>query len=1539
MLRRRILNTSLISLSILLLSGLALGSFQTASPPVFEGQVWQRMGGPPGGLGYDIRVNFDDPDIWYVTDAHSGFHISTDRGLTWVQSNQGIERRFGTVDVPVFSATVDPHDPDIIWIGTQLTGHIYKSTDGGGSWVAMDEGIGQHGGLSFRGFTVDPRSSDVVYAAAEVDAHVLVASGRTDVHPNGKGGRVFRTDDGGRQWQLIWEGDALARYIWIDPTNPDVLYISTGFFDRFPLNLPEEFSPTNAGGFGVYKSTDAGATWILSGEANGLEDTYVSALYMKPDDPLTLLAAAGSWIIGMIDLPDGDVALPGGLYITQDGAETWTKLMGNEAFVAVEYCEKDPDIAYAASANAVYRSGDGGLTWDRYPPHGTERDSWGPPGLYPGVPVDIQIDPASCDRLLINNYIGGNFASVDGGMSWDLASTGYSGSSITQVHVDPADPQHVIAATTMAPFQSFDGGVTWSSVSYGDLMGGLMKMAFDPTDLKHAIGSNERAPSQIFETTDAGHDWTVRLDLRDILMANYDESEWQDGKVLVFDLEYAPSDPTYAYAATLHPPIPDEEFPNWKEGLGILRSTDGGRSWSLANDFTTTEMGFAALAIHPKDPQQVFAVDFYGQGVLVTEDGGSSWEKRNGSMGNRFGELHDIVIDADNPNRMFAGGLNGLFRSEDGGQSWRQISAGLDPAANVNSILLDPTDRKIVYIATLELGAYVSLDGGDSFSPLGQVPGGERLPVVDLAVAHDGSVVYGAVGLQGVYRLGTPTAVVETPQPEAADETSETTEASASTDDADAVDATETTDTSADSTTASVGALTWVRTGGPPGGTGYDIRYNFDDWDTWYVTDAGAGVHISLDNGLTWQDSNTGIPGQSGHTGDGRPVFCLTVDPHDPQILWCGTDKTGHIYRSTDGGRTWSERENGIEIEYDTLTFRGFTVDPRSSDIVYAMGEITLEALGGPSVWGGGTGGVVYKTTDAGENWEEIWNGGMPSAVARYLWINPEDPDVLYVSTGIFDRGAVGDAATQAEAESGDDPFGGVGILKSTDGGETWRILGKENGFRNLALGSLYMHPEDPDTLLAAAGHVYDPFGSWYMDRLQEQDLPGPMGIYRTTDGGETWTQTLESYEIFCAVEISETNPDIAYAASNESVHRSTDGGQTWTLVAGNGWGPPGISAGFPIDMQCDPRDPDRIFINNYGGGNFLSEDGGKTWINASTGYTGEDSFSVAVDPSDPALVYAAGFGGIWASKDGGTTWYGITNSPEGHKLGYDFVAADPSTSGHLLAGKIHIVESSDGGSEWTYRWGNKEFLALDPTLPDSAMIGTSPIIKFSPSDPKTVYIGFGSENYALAHEPPSATEVGVGVIVSTDGGTTWQRAVDDDIERLSVFDLAVDPTDTQRVYVATGVGLYRTADGGQDWAAVSGLPQDRPLHAVAINPLDVNHLLVGIEGTGIYRSTDGGVSWQRISAGLEPNSGIHDIVFDPVNPAIVYASDVFSGIYRSTDGGEIWAKINNGLKNRYALGLAISTDGNHVYAAIRGDGIYRLDVNGLPPIAAPDNE
>lgn len=723
-------------------------------------------------------------------------------------------------------------------------------------------------------------------------------------------------------------------------------------------------------------------------------------------------------------------------------------------------------------------------------------------------------------------------------------------------------------------------------------------------------------------------------------------------------------------------------------------------------------------------------------------------------------------------------------------------------------------------------------------------------------------------------------------------------------------------------------SLTWVRTGGPPGGLGYDIRYNFDDPDTWFVTDAFAGVHISTDNGLTWHDSNTGIPGQFGATGDGIPVFCLTVDPNDPQILWAGTQNTGHIYKSTDGGQTWQERDDGVTIEYDLLSFRGFTIHPNTSDIVYAMAETTSIALGGESIWSNGIGGVIYKTTDGGEHWDVIWDGGMPSSLARYMWIdNRATDDVLYVSTGIFDRGAVG----QGDPET--DPLGGLGVLKSTDGGQTWEELDKANGLDILYIGSLYMHPDDPDILLAAAGHVWESRGM-YLEYLGQEGI-NPTGVYRTIDGGEHWSKVLEPplehlSEAMSSVEFCPSNPNIAYAGSDLAIYRSEDAGLTWELVSGgpDGWGPLGVKAGWPIDMQCDPRDTNRVFSNNYGGGNFLSEDGGRTWRNASQGYTGATLFRVQVSPVNPARAYAVGRSGGWHTDDGGTRWYGL-NYPEAVGGEWQSVWIHSSQPDHLLAseGFGGILESTNGGASWDLRWSISEISSvLDPDIPNQV------VTAFAASDPTTIYAGLCYDYCSPRHEKIACQLPGAGVLVSLDGGTSWQRAVDENLRDMCVINLAVVPNNAQTVYAAAASGLFKTTDGGATWTVLNGLPEGVTVRAVAVDPADTQHVLAGVEGWGVYASTDGGDTWQPSYIGLETNNSLHDIVFDPANSQVVYTSDHFSGVYRSIDGGLTWVKINNGLRTRSVNGLSISADGQHLYAATNGEGTFRLDVSGQPP-------
>ena len=146
----------------------------------------------------------------------------------------------------------------------------------------------------------------------------------------------------------------------------------------------------------------------------------------------------------------------------------------------------------------------------------------------------------------------------------------------------------------------------------------------------------------------------------------------------------------------------------------------------------------------------------------------------------------------------------------------------------------------------------------------------------------------------------------------------------------------------------------WVKTGGPMGGLGYDVRYRANDARSnkiMYVTDNYSGVNISTDGGRHWFAANRGIDARAGSSIDAIPVFSLTVDPNDPDIVWAGLKDVSAAYKSVDGGESWTEvppqpaRFPEIDAE-NPFVFRGFTVQPGNSNLVYAAGEVPLRDTG-----------------------------------------------------------------------------------------------------------------------------------------------------------------------------------------------------------------------------------------------------------------------------------------------------------------------------------------------------------------------------------------------------------------------------------------------------------------------------------------------------------------------------------------------------------------------------------------------------------------
>jgi photosystem II stability/assembly factor-like uncharacterized protein len=422
-------------------------------------------------------------------------------------------------------------------------------------------------------------------------------------------------------------------------------------------------------------------------------------------------------------------------------------------------------------------------------------------------------------------------------------------------------------------------------------------------------------------------------------------------------------------------------------------------------------------------------------------------------------------------------------------------------------------------------------------------------------------------------------------------------------------------------------------------------------------------------------------------------------------------------------------------------------------------------------------------------------------------------------------------------------------------------------------------------------------------------------GVYLSTDGGRSWRRTLDTYAV-ASVEFSQSDPDIAYAGNVDAVYRSQDGGLSWRQMTQAGeswWGPPGAAVGTPIDFQVDPRNPDRLFVNAYGGGNFLSEDGGRTWSTASAGYTGAQVRDVAVYPDDPQRVIAASRSGIFTSDDGGSSWVGRATG-QFRVLDWHAVAVHPRDPNIVLAELTcprRLVRSTDGGRTWM----------LVDQMPELMAWRT---IEFAPSNPEVIYAGTtgfvscGSFDF----RKPAA-----GIRVSTDGGRSWREANDENTRSLSILKLAIHPNDSRVVFAGSAQkGLWKTGDGGKSWHSVSpGSLGERSVTYVGFVPSDPETMFLGLGEGGLRVSHDGGRTWETAGYGFDAEATITDMAF--AADGTMYLADLRSGVYRSTDGGERWRPMSRGLLVRAVNALALSEDESCLYAATEGQGVFRLDL------------
>jgi hypothetical protein len=654
-----------------------------------------------------------------------------------------------------------------------------------------------------------------------------------------------------------------------------------------------------------------------------------------------------------------------------------------------------------------------------------------------------------------------------------------------------------------------------------------------------------------------------------------------------------------------------------------------------------------------------------------------------------------------------------------------------------------------------------------------------------------------------------------------------------------------------------------------------------------------TGAYISEDGGRSWRMFDLR-----------HPVGFFTFDPVDPKVIYAGA---GGLWRSADRGATWrlvyptTDSAPHIVMPDDhaspsILTSRGdagmvtaLAVDPENSHTLYA----TVGGAGKSALQISKDGGAHWQRTEGliadprkilidshspqsdrtvyvvGNNSVSIrragkWaQGAAPAGVERFL----------DVSAGFSSHGElIVYAMVEANA-----PDSGSGIVTSTNGGATWRVLHVADATAGTpeftGVAACLRHPEV----------AYVSYEELQMGNSAFH------GVARTSDAGATWSLVWKEAETPAAnvhdawiserfgtdwgepgtsLGVAPNNPDICYRTDLGRTMRTMDGGHTWEAVYSHRqrdhtYTTTGLDVTTDYGVFFDPFDPRRIFIAYTDIGLFRSENAGQSWTSATIGVPRRWNNTTYWITFDPAVK-----GRAW----GAMSYVHDLPRPKMWR----------HTSPEKYSGGVCI--SDDGGKTW--RPSNQ---GMPPTAATHILLDPT-----SPPDARVLYVtGFGR-----------------GVFKSVDGGKTWALKIQglpvpepfawrlarckDGVLYLVVARRSEDGSYGNRQDGA----LYRSRDGAEHWEKVP-LPEGvNGPNGISIDPDDVDRLYLAAWGRrlptaavdgGIYVSTDGGATWQNK---LSRDQHVYDVTIDPHDSRILYACGFESSAWRSTDRGETWTRI-----------------------------------------------
>ena len=591
----------------------------------------------------------------------------------------------------------------------------------------------------------------------------------------------------------------------------------------------------------------------------------------------------------------------------------------------------------------------------------------------------------------------------------------------------------------------------------------------------------------------------------------------------------------------------------------------------------------------------------------------------------------------------------------------------------------------------------------------------------------------------------------------------------------------------------------------------------------------------------------------------------------------------GQQEKTTENGNAASSENDKDDQQEAKGPWHGLTwrlVGPYRGGRVLAVSGV----VGNPhTYYFGATGGGVWKTTDGGLTWHPMTDKtkDMSPSIGA-IAVAPSDPNVIYAGTG--------------EACIRGDIINGNGVYKSIDGGKTWAFMGLRD---TRAIGRIAVHPKNPDiAYVAAFGHTFGPNAE--------------RGIFRTTDGGKTWSKVLYKDENSGGIDLSldPNNPNIIFASlwqarrspwgmdsggPGSGLYRSTDGGTTWKHLSGHGL-PEGTLGRIGVAVA---NSGNRVWalVEADKGGLFRSDDGGDSWTltNSDRQYRQRAFYytHVFADPGSSDGVYVLNTG-MYHSNDGGRTFRPI-RVPHGDNHG---LWIDPNDAKRMIEsndGGANV--STNGGASWTnqanqptaqiyhvttdnrfpyYLYGAQQDNSsvaiasaapggIDRTSWYAAGGGESGYLAPDPRDPEVVYAGsYGGEITRYDHRTEQEKNI-----------TPWPinpigaAAADQKYRFQWTEPIVFSPHDPKTLYFAAQV-LFKSSDEGMSWQIISPdlTRNDKGKQVAAGGPIT------------------------KDNTGVEVYDTIFSVVESPLQKDLIWAGSDDGLVHVTTDGGKKWSDV-----------------------------------------------